>query len=219
MRVLEFFLDLLFPPKCILCSRLLQHQETDLCKTCRLEAPTCSGRKKSISFVMDWTAVYYYEGTVRESLLRYKFGGRQHYAAAYGRLLAARISEELHGEFDLLTYVPVSTRRRLRRGYDQVLLLAKAVGRELGIVPVPVLQKVRHNAAQSSLQGPEQRHANVLGAYRVSKPERLVGRRVLLLDDIITTGATLSECARVLRTAGASQVVRAAVAAHREKPR
>ena len=124
MRVLEFFLDLLFPPKCILCSRLLQHQETDLCKTCRLEAPTCSGRKKSITFVMDWTAVYYYEGTVRESLLRYKFGGRQHYAAAYGRLLAARISEELHGEFDLLTYVPVSTRRRLRRGYDQVLLLA-----------------------------------------------------------------------------------------------
>ena len=219
MRVLEFFLDLLFPPKCILCSRLLQHQETDLCKTCRLEAPTCSGRKKSITFVMVWTAVYYYEGTVRESLLRYKFGGRQHYAAAYGRLLAARISEELHGEFDLLTYVPVSTRRRLRRGYDQVLLLAKAVGRELGIVPVPVLQKVRHNAAQSSLQGPEQRHANVLGAYRVSKPERLVGRRVLLLDDIITTGATLSECARVLRTAGASQVVCAAVAAHREKPR
>ena len=219
MRVLEFFLDLLFPTKCILCSRLLQHQETDLCKTCRLEAPTCSGRKKSITFVMDWTAVYYYEGTVRESLLRYKFGGRQHYAAAYGRLLAARISEELHGEFDLLTYVPVSTRRRLRRGYDQVLLLAKAVGRELGIVPVPVLQKVRHNAAQSSLQGPEQRHANVLGAYRVSKPERLVGRRVLLLDDIITTGATLSECARVLRTAGASQVVCAAVAAHREKPR
>ena len=219
MRVLEFFLDLLFPPKCILCSRLLQHQETDLCKTCRLEAPTCSGRKKSITFVMDWTAVYYYEGTVRESLLRYKFGGRQHYAAAYGRLLAARISEELHGEFDLLTYVPVSTRRRLRRGYDQVLLLAKAVGRELGIVPVPVLQKVRHNAAQSSLHGPEQRHANVLGAYRVSKPERLVGRRVLLLDDIITTGATLSECARVLRTAGASQVVCAAVAAHREKPR
>ena len=190
-----------------------------MCKTCRLEAPTCSGRKKSITFVMDWTAVYYYEGTVRESLLRYKFGGRQHYAAAYGRLLAARISEELHGEFDLLTYVPVSTRRRLRRGYDQVLLLAKAVGRELGIVPVPVLQKVRHNAAQSSLQGPEQRHANVLGAYRVSKPERLVGRRVLLLDDIITTGATLSECARVLRTAGASQVVCAAVAAHREKPR
>ena len=219
MRVLEFFLDLLFPPKCILCSRLLQHQETDLGKTCRLEAPTCSGRKKSITFVMDWTAVYYYEGTVRESLLRYKFGGRQHYAAAYGRLLAARISEELHGEFDLLTYVPVSTRRRLRRGYDQVLLLAKAVGRELGIVPVPVLQKVRHNAAQSSLQGPEQRHANVLGAYRVSKPERLVGRRVLLLDDIITTGATLSECARVLRTAGANQVVCAAVAAHREKPR
>ena len=115
MRVLEFFWICFFPPKCILCSRLLQHQETDLCKTCRLEAPTCSGRKKSISFVMDWTAVYYYEGTVRESLLRYKFGGRQHYAAAYGRLLAARISEELHGEFDLLTYVPVSTRRRLRR--------------------------------------------------------------------------------------------------------
>lgn len=158
MRVLEFFLDLLFPPKCILCSRLLQHQETDLCKTCRLEAPTCSGRKEvhllchgldALSIIMRELCgnLFCVTNLAGVSIMQQRM-------AAW---LAARISEELHGEFDLLTYVPVSTRRRLRRGYDQVLLLAKAVGRELGIVPVPVLQKVRHNAAQSSLQGPEQR--------------------------------------------------------------
>ena len=109
MRVLEFFLDLLFPPKCILCSRLLQHQETDLCKTCRLEAPTCSGRKKSISFAWIGLPFYYYEGTVRESLLRYKFGG---VSIMQQRMAAAGCSNfrRLHGEFDLLTYVPVSTR-------------------------------------------------------------------------------------------------------------
>ena len=164
-------------------------------------------------------AVYRYEGLPRDSLLRFKFGGRQSYAAAYGRLLAARIQGELRAEFDLLTYVPVSPRRRWSRGYDQVRLLAEAVGRELGQKPVRALKKIRHNPAQSSLREREQRRANVLGAYRAVCPEALAGQRILLLDDIITTGATVSECARVLQTAGAAQVLCAAVAARGDGPK
>lgn len=163
MRALYRLLDLLFPPKCVLCGRLLEREETDLCGACRREGPVFSGGGMSIPFVTAWMAVYRYEGLARDSLLRFKFGGRQSYAAAYGRLLAARIQGELRAEFDLLTYVPVSPRRRWSRGYDQVRLLAEAVGRELGQKPVRALKKIRHNPAQSSLREREQRRANVLG--------------------------------------------------------
>ncbi|MFR0733833.1 MAG: ComF family protein [Oscillospiraceae bacterium] len=91
MRALYRLLDLLFPPKCVLCGRLLEREETDLCGACRREGPVFSGGGMSIPFVTAWMAVYRYEGLARDSLLRFKFGGRQSYAAAYGRLLAARI--------------------------------------------------------------------------------------------------------------------------------
>ena len=199
MRAVQGLLELLFPRKCVFCGRLLDREETDLCRGCRRDVPVFSPG--------------------RRSLLRFKFGGRESYAAAYGRALAARIQEELEGEFDLLTYVPVSARRRFHRGYDQVRLLAGAVGRELGQKPVRTLRKRRHNSAQSSLSGREQRRANVLGAYQAVGPDAWAGKRILILDDIITTGATVSECARVLQTAGAAKVLCAAVAARKGGPK
>ena len=85
-------------------------------------------------------------------------------------------------------------------------LLAQAVGKELGMEPVSTLRKVRNNRPQSRIRGQAQRRANVLGVYRPVCPEKLEGKRILLLDDIVTTGATAGECARVLLTAGAKEV-------------
>ena len=85
-------------------------------------------------------------------------------------------------------------------------LLAQAVGKELGMDPVSTLRKIRNNRPQSRIHGQAQRRANVLGVYRILDPELVQGKRVLLLDDIITTGATAGECARVLLTAGAGEV-------------
>ena len=121
---------LLFPPKCILCRRILERAETDLCHTCRVEAPECPVSKHKRSFLDSWVAIWYYEGYPRQSILRYKFRGARHYAAAYGRLLAMKLLEEYPDGFDLLTWVPISPIRQFTRGYDQVELLAKAVGRE-----------------------------------------------------------------------------------------
>ena len=127
-------------------------------------------------------------------------------------MLATKLLREREGDYDLISWVPVSRLRKLRRGYDQVELLAKAVGAELGVEPVKCLLKIRHTSPQSRLSGQAQRRANVLGAYRVLEPEQIVGKRILLLDDVITTGATVGECARVLLTAGAREVHCAAVA-------
>ena len=119
--------------------------------------------------------------------------------------------------FDILTWVPVSPLRKLTRGYDQVELLAKAVGAELGIVPVPLLRKIRHNRPQSGIVGEAKRRANVLGVYRAEHRALLKGKRIVLLDDIITTGTTAGECARVLLTAGAKEVHCGAVAVARHQ--
>lgn len=204
--------ELLFPPKCLLCGRILSKDELDLCGDCRLDAPECTTQRRRIPFVEGWLAVWHYEDQVRRSLLRFKFHGKRHYAQGYGRLLAMKILRQ-EEDYDLITWVPVSRWRRLRRGYDQVELLAQAVCAELGTEPVYCLRKVRNNPPQSGIAGQAQRRANVLGVYEAVEPERFAGKRVLLLDDIITTGATLSECARVLLTAGAAEVYGAAVAA------
>lgn len=206
---------LLFPPKCVLCGRVLDGAETDLCHGCRTDGPECPPGKQKRTFLDSWAAIWYYEGYSRRSILRYKFRWARHYAGAYGRLLAMKLTA-LHPEgFDVLTWVPISPLRKLRRGYDQVELLARALGRELEMAPVRTLRKIRHNRPQSSVSGAAERRANVLGVYRITDPALVRGKRVLLLDDVITTGATAGECARVLLTAGAKEVHCGCVAAAR----
>ena len=216
MKLYYFLLNLLFPPKCLLCGRLLEKQEQDLCRECRTDGPEYPNRKENLQFLDSFTAVWYYEGTVRRSLLRYKFYGARSFASGYGRLLAMKLLQNHPEGFDCLTWIPVSPLRKLRRGYDQVELLAKAVGKELAMEPVPLLKKVRHNRPQSGISDAAKRRANVLGAYREINRQAISGKRILLLDDILTTGATAGEAARVLLTAGAKEVHCAAIAAARK---
>ena len=216
MKLYHFLMELLFPPKCVLCRKLLKSGEMDLCGDCRADAPEYPGKKINIRFLDSFAAVWYYEGNVRGSILRYKFYNARSYALSYGRILGMKLLREYPEGFDVLTWVPVSRLRKLRRGYDQVELLARAVGRELELSPIPTLQKIRNNRPQSRLEVPAAGKANVLGAYRMLDDVDVKGKRVLLLDDILTTGSTAGECARVLLTAGASEVHCAALAAARK---
>ena len=209
--MIQWLLRTVYPPKCVLCATVLPKNETDFCAFCRVTAPECEKYQFRFSFLAGWTAVWYYKDTVKGSLTRYKFRGRRQYASAYGRKLAMKLQDR-GVEFDTLTFVPISPLRKARRGYDQVALLSKAVGRELGIKSCRTLRKIRNTPPQSGITDPAQRRANVLGAYKAVNEEQIRGKRILLLDDIITTGATASECARVLLTAGAKEVHCAALA-------
>lgn len=217
MKLSEALLQILFPSKCLLCRKILEEDELDLCHKCRVDGPECINFRKKLPFIDSWAAVWYYEDNARRSLLRYKFRGARNYAQGYGRLLAMKLQEANLEGFDLLTWVPISSIRRLTRGYDQVELLAQAVGQELGMEPVQLLRKIRHNRPQSRIVGEAKRRANVLGAYRAENAEFLNGNRILLLDDIITTGATAGECARILLTAGAKEVHCGAMAVARHQ--
>ena len=101
-------LELLFPRKCVLCRKVLEKGETDLCRECRCNNPAYAGRKSSVQFLDSFTAVWYYEGNVRKSLLRYKFYNSRSFAQGYGRLLAMKVLENHPEGFDCLTWIPVS---------------------------------------------------------------------------------------------------------------
>ncbi len=211
---LGFVLDLLFPPKCVFCGKVLDTGEDGLCARCQRELPWLTDGEAELTgeFFSLCAAPLRYQDKVRDSVRRYKFKGRRGYHKLYGRLVAQCVHDHLAGRYDLITWVPLSPQRKKERGYDQAFLLASAAALELGEVAVETLRKERNTDPQSGLTEDAQRRANVLGAYTPVDPELVAGKRVLLIDDVVTTGSTLSECARTLRTMGAADVVCAALA-------
>ena len=216
MKLLGWFLDLLYPPKCVFCRRLLHREETEVCKTCRAELDEIGHSLKRGQFFDGCHSVFYYENTIAEALKRFKFGGRSEYAACFARMMAMRLLRE-RVEFDLITWAPVSRKRLRKRGYDQSYLLAREVAKELGAPCVRTLRKHKDRHPQSSQNNFAARQANALNAYEAVEPKNFYGKRVLVIDDVITSGATLSECCRVLKTAGAGSLVCATFAATPDK--
>ena len=209
--------DILFPPRCAFCRRLLKRGESGMCAQCEKTLPyTPQSGLQGTDFVEACAAPLYYEGPVREALLRYKFKGVTAYAGVFGRLVADCVRERLSGRYDLISWVPLSSERLRERGYDQAMLIALSAALELDDVAVETLRKVVNAAPQSGTGSAEQRRANISGAFECADSELVAGRRILLIDDIITTGATVSECARILGQAGAESVVCAAVARGRD---
>lgn len=197
----------------MLCHRILEPGAERLCPGCAASLPEPFSRARRGEHYKRWAAAQWYEDPFRASFLRFKFGGCRFYAQWYGPWLAEAVRKQLGTDYDLLTYIPISRLRRRKRGYDQTLLLARAAGAELGMSPICTLRKKNLVKPQSRTIGPEERKRNIRGAFRVPEPELAAGKRILLIDDVLTTGATVSEAARVLLEAGAKSVDVAALAA------
>jgi len=213
MGVLSGILDLLFPPKCVFCRRVLGRGDLGFCDRCTEALPFTDNYGIREGDFYDFSvSPLYYRGLVRKSILRYKFSGASLYADTYARLLADCIRDCPNVEYDIISWVPLSSKREKSRGYDQAMLLALATALELNDVAVETLKKHKDVQAMSELGDKTERSANISGAYEVTEPELVCGKRVLLIDDVVTTGSTLSECARMLLHAGAKGVIGAALA-------
>ncbi|MDR2590074.1 MAG: double zinc ribbon domain-containing protein [Oscillospiraceae bacterium] len=213
MKLLTFLLDLLFPPKCVFCGRVLNKSGDDLCDKCTEMLPytTNYGQQKGEIFDFCISPLYYKE-VVRKSILRYKFRGATQYVEIYGEILADCISACPDVEYDLISWVPLNEKRKRKRGYDQAMLLALATALRLDDVAIETLKKPNNVRAQSELGDRAERSANISGAFSVVDREIIRDKRILLIDDIVTTCSTLDECARVLLSGGAKNVLCAALA-------
>lgn len=216
-KLLNWLLDLLYPPKCIICRKLLDDSGSAVCLHCLNTLPDYDGADPRVKFADRCAVTFFYEEPLRASILRFKFGGMRQYAVQYGRWMAHTVRDKLEGSYDLLSWAPVSDQRRRERGFDQAELLCREAGRVLEAPVLRTLTKRVHTPAQSGLNDAAMRAANVRGAYVPFEPDAFRGKRILLIDDIVTTGSTLSECCRVLLTAGAERVVCAALAAPRKE--
>ena len=210
MSFLESLASLLFPPRCAFCGKV---GVQGVCPACEKALPYCKTPLHERAEIGACLAPLRYEGAVRDALLNYKFHGSQSRCTGFGDILAQAAAEHFGGQFDLVTFVPVSKKRRRERGYDQSYLLARETCRHWDTAPAALLQKTKDNPAQSSLSSREERQKNVAGVYAAVNEEKIRGARILLIDDILTTGATLREAARVLREAGAEKVICATLAA------
>ena len=213
MSFISSFMDLLFPPKCVFCGKVLGSGDDKWCSRCTETLPfTLNSGRQEGQYYDFCISPLYYKDAVRKSILRFKFRGASAYADAYGSILADCIRENPDTNYDVISWVPLSDKRERSRGYDQAMLLALATALQLDDVAIETLKKPHDVRAQSELSDREERRVNISGAYEAADPELIAGKCVLLIDDIVTTGSTLSECAKVLLAAGASRVVCAALA-------
>ena len=213
MSFISSLMDLLFPPKCAFCGKILAGADDAWCSKCTESLPFTldSGMQKGELYDFCISPLYY-KDLVRKSILRFKFKGASAYADVYGKILADCIRENPDIGYEVISWVPLSSKGKRTRGYDQAMLLALATALQLNDVAIETLKKPRDVRAQSELSGIEERNANISGAYEAADTELIEGKCVLLIDDIVTTGSTLSECAKVLISAGAKRVVCAALA-------
>lgn len=210
MKLTDALLDLLFPPKCPFCRRV--QDAPGMCPDCEQALPWTDEAHglRALRGGLLCAAPLWYEGAVREAIRRFKFHGGVSAAGPLGELIAQAAAERFSGEFDVVTWVPVSAKRLRKRGYDQSRLLAEHACKLWGVEPEALLRKVRDNPAQSSLDSAEDRWKNTRDVYEAQGDP--AGKRVLLIDDICSTGATLVSAAGTLLSAGAAGVVCAAAA-------
>ena len=213
MELKEKILKLIYPPKCTFCRKILTDEESGICRKCA-ESIRFLSRKEG-SQVFPWIDVcvspLYYEGDVKESLHRFKFSSLTAYAGTYADLILAAAGDVI-SSCSVITRVPLSRKRLRKRGYDQAELIARELSARSGIDCVPLLKKIRNVRPQSRTGNFEKRRANIKDAYIAINAETIAGRKILLVDDIVTTGSTLSECGGVLKRAGALAVYAAAAA-------
>lgn len=217
MSIKDRILRLLYPPKCAFCGKLIDGENTGVCADCAKTLPYVRGGAvvQKFPFVTACTAPLYYETGVRDSLLRYKFAKNTAYAQVYANFLRKSIDENVNN-CDIITWVPLSRRRLRQRGYDQARLICEETAKLMGTDCRGLLRKKRDIPAQSGTGGLDKRRANVSGVYEVTDSDAVCGKNVLLIDDIVTTGSTFSECARMLMLSGAKHVYCAAVARRRD---
>lgn len=228
--------DLLFPSVCMVCGQILspgdncstQMKDLQICVKCLSKFPIRREKDRWFPCLSDpyetdpipdfkvW-AMLHYSMPVTMLLRRMKFQSARYCGTLIGMLMGREFPKDLPVKFQAMIPIPLSEKRKAARGFNQAEVLGEELASQLQIPLLPeVLVRTRHTGQQSRFHDPLQREGNVAGAFAVEESWDIRGWNILLIDDILTSGATLHEAARVLYQAGAALVVGVVAATHRE---
>lgn len=210
-EIYRYFINYVYPNICPCCEEIIDYDE-DFCDRCRNKLVMFEGEFK-VKYADKFTAYCLYVGKVRNAIRKFKYEpkGNSYYAFGFGIVQALR-RNQLTSVIDAVTYVPMTKIDKRKRGYNQTELIAKEIRYLLDIPCIDVLEKTRQTKSQKSLKAIERRE-NVAGAFALKSCKFDVkGKCILVIDDLCTSGSTLSEAARVLKLAGAESVIAASFA-------
>ncbi len=201
-------LDLLFPPKCPFCRKILENPRDPVCPACQESLPWLEGERaeRPVDLTENCFSPLAYRDSVPDAVKRMKFSRDRSLAEPFALLAVQCLRDRLDAPVDEVTWAPLSRKRLRERGFDQAELMARAAGESLSLPVRPALLKIRDTTPQSELEEERDRRNNARDAYALRPGAEVEGKTLVLVDDVVTTGSTLGECARVLREAGARAV-------------
>ncbi len=192
---------------CESCDETLPEVKGEICYFCGVEKEKCSCKEKAM-FYLSVCAPFYYESGPKKATVLLKYQANEQTLEFLSREMAKCVNKRYAGiDFDCITYVPAFKTDEIKRGYNQAELLAKGLGETLDIPVYPLLYKVYETEPQHTLSESE-RSGNLLGAFEINDNVdfSINNARILLCDDIKTTGATLNECAKTLLINGSAEI-------------
>lgn len=221
-------LDILYPEFCLNCGKYgqvlctecflsMELSQTDTCFFCgriSKEGRICPSCKRSNDFLIEkmvWAGSYK-DKVLKEALHEFKYSGVFAVGEILGEVLCRRLVKWLnHGDNLVVVPIPLHINKFKKRGFNQSELLARAISRRFNLEGGLALSRIRETQTQVGLSRGD-RQKNLDGAIICSDPELIIGRNILLIDDVVTTGSTINECAKVLKSAGAKKIYAVAVA-------
>ncbi len=202
-------LDIIYPQVCGICGKL---DKNSLCKKCEIKLRSeavygIEDYENTTSYFEKHLYIFLYEGEARNLILNYKFKDKTYIYKTFVNFL--RKNEKMCVQikkYDIIMPVAISRKRERQRGYNQSAIFAKDLAKELKIKYIEnVLFKIKDNKPQSTLSK-EERMQNVQNIYEIKQKEKIKNKKILLIDDIFTTGSTVNECSKKLKEAGVKEV-------------
>ena len=211
-KIIENILDLIYPPICGICGVVSKEL---ICKKCEIRLKEYEIKnnikyyciKNKDNYIDERACIYRYEDIIRECILKYKFQNRPYMYKTFSKIILN--NKKICGflkSYDIIIPVPIHKKKKHIRGYNQTELIACEIARKLKIKKSKnILIKQINTRSQSELSK-QDRKKNVKGVFKVINQEKIINKKILVFDDIYTTGSTVHECSKILKEAGASKV-------------
>ncbi len=205
MHIIESIVNLVYPTTCGICGKIYKEE---ICPRCMQKISKIMKNKIEYKNNLKHIYLFKYKGIIREKIIDYKFNNKAYLYKTFAKIILK--NKKICGilkSYDIIIPVPISKKRKIKRGYNQTELIAKYIANNVENLQceVNIVKKQKEIVPQSTLTRQE-RIKNVEGAYMVQEKSKIADKKIIIFDDVYTTGSTTTECQKILKQAGAKVV-------------